>query len=182
MVNKRTRQRKKYQNQKNLTLNAAIGIVGVFLLAFIYSFSKNSSHNGISMEKIIFPDHDKPRKLAANIYEKQPIHQVKVEILNGCGIQGLAAKTAEFLLLEHQIDVVKSDNADNHEYPKTLIIGRNEKLQSIELLSKSFGVSIDNKSVIQHQPDESLGVDVTVILGKDINTYTKVFDYISNKK
>tara|TARA_Y100001970_G_scaffold156055_1_gene191037 strand:+ start:433 stop:981 length:549 start_codon:yes stop_codon:yes gene_type:complete len=181
VVNKKTRQRKKYQNKKHHTLNAAIGIVGVFLLAFIYSFSKNSSHNGISMEEITFPDQNKPRELAANIYEKRPIHQVKVEILNGCGIKGLAAKTAEYLLLEHQIDVVKSDNADNHNYPKTLIIGRNEKFQSIELLSKSFGIPFNDKSVIQHQPDESLGVDVTVILGKDINNYTKLFDYIAKK-
>ena len=91
-------------------------------------------------------------------------------------------KTAEFLLLEHQVDVIRSDNADNHSYPNTLIILRNEKLEAIELLRKSFGIAQNDKTVIQTKPDESLGVDVTIILGKDIQTYSNVFDFIASTK
>jgi len=36
-----------------------------------------------------------------------------------------------------------------------------------------------NKTNIKHEPDESLGVDVTVILGKDIADFTELFDFIS---
>jgi len=47
------------------------------------------------------------------------------------------------------------------------------------LISESFGVSISDKDIISHVPDESLDVDVTIIIGKDIETYSKVFNYIS---
>ena len=178
MSPKKTRQKRKKQNQQHTTLNVAIGIVGVLLLGFIYSFSQNNAYRGIPIE-VTFPKQETPRELAANIYRKNPIHKVKVEILNGCGIKGIAAKTADFLLLEHQVDVVKTANASNHNYHKTQIIGRNEKVEGISLISESFGVSISDKKIISHIPDESLGVDVTIILGKDIETYSKVFNYIS---
>ena len=82
-------------------------------------------------------------------------------------------------MLEHQIDVLRSDNADNHNYPNTLIIGRNEKIESIELVCKSFGIPLDSKESVIHNPDESLGIDVTVILGKDIKDYPRIFNYYS---
>ena len=34
--------------------------------------------------------------LAKELYNAAPIKDVKVEILNGCGIKGIAAKTSEF--------------------------------------------------------------------------------------
>ena len=83
--------------------------------------------------------------------------------------------------MNHQIDVIKSDNADKYNYPNTLIIGRNEDLEKIILVSKSFGVSVNNKDVVKHEPDESLGVDVTVILGEDITSYSKIFDFTNDE-
>ena len=41
---------------------------------------------------------------------------------------------------------------------------------------------IKNKNHIQHIPDETLGVDVTIILGKDINSYPHISEYISQSK
>jgi len=179
VTNKKTRRKPKKQNQQDLTLNAAIGIVGILLLGFIYSFSQNSSHKGVPIE-VNFPKNNEPRKLAADVHDLNPIQNIKVEVLNGCGIKGIAAKTAKFLLLEHQVDVVRADNADNHDYAHTLIILRNEKLEALELLRKSFGISQNNQTVIKTKPDESLGVDVTIIIGKDINTYPNVFDFMTN--
>ena len=67
-----------------------------------------------------------------------PIKDIKVEILNGCGIKGIAAKTSEYLRLKYRIDVVRSDNADKYDYSKTVIIGRNEDLDKILSVSKSI--------------------------------------------
>ena len=181
MTKKKARRKPKKQNQQYLPLNAAIGIVGVLLLGFIYSFSQNSSHRGIPIE-VKFPKKDQPRKLAADVHNLNPVHDIKVEVLNGCGIKGIAAKTAEFLLYEHHVDVVRSDNADNHSYPNTLIILRNERLEAVELLRKSFGIAQNDDVMIQTKPDESLGVDVTIIVGKDIHTYANVFDFIASTK
>ena len=129
-----------------MTLNGAIGIVGVLLLGFIISFSRNVSHSGVLVE-VTFPEVvDQPR-LAVEVFEKNPIQDIKVEVLNGCGVQGLAGKTTEFLRLK-QVDVVRSDDADHHNYPKTVIIQRNENIETLKRVSDSFGVLIDDKSRI----------------------------------
>ena len=178
MPRRQTPRRPKKQNQQYLTLNAAIGIVGVLLLGFIYSFSQNSSHRGIPIE-VKFPESDEPRRLAAEIHDLNPVQDIKVEVLNGCGIKGIAAKAAEYLLLEHQIDVIRADNADNHNYEKTLIIQRNEKFNSLKKVVEAFGVYLTDSTRIQVIPDESIGVDVTVILGKDYTSFAELNTYIS---
>ena len=169
--------KKKLQSQ-NMTLNGAIGIVGVLLLGFIISFSRNASHSGIPVE-VTFPEIEQP-KLAVEIFKKNPIQDIKIEVLNGCGIQGLAAKTAEFLRLK-QLDVVRSDDADHHNYPKTVIIQRNENIESLKHVSDSFGVLMNDESRIKIVPDETLGVDVTVILGKDYESFPEFNSFLSSK-
>lgn len=176
MARKKGLHRKKKSQSQSMTLNAAIGIVGVLLLGFIYSFSRNVTHTGVPIE-VTFPKID-PRPLAVEVYQKNPIQNIKVEVLNGCGLKGIAARTAEFLRDNH-VDVVRSDNADHYDYPNTVIISRNENVESLKAVSKSFGVTLDDKTHIMTDPDESLGVDVTVIIGKDITNFTAISDFIS---
>lgn len=176
MARKKGLHRKKKSQSQSMTLNAAIGIVGVLLLGFIYSFSRNVTHTGIPIE-VTFPKID-PRPLAIEVYQKNPIQNIKVEVLNGCGLKGIAARTADFLRANH-VDVVRSDNADHHDYPNTVIISRNENVESLKAVSRSFGIAMDDKTHIMNVPDESLGVDVTVILGKDITNFTAISDFIS---
>tara|TARA_B100001250_G_scaffold82023_1_gene67698 strand:+ start:14247 stop:14792 length:546 start_codon:yes stop_codon:yes gene_type:complete len=181
VAKKKARRKSKKLNQQSLTLNTAMGIVGVILLGFIYSFSKNTSHTGIPIE-VNFPEKDIPRRLAADVYNENPLQNVKVEVLNGCGIKGIAAKTATFLRLEHQINVIRSDNADNHDYPNTIIITRKEELEARKLICRSFGIPLDNETILRHEPDESVDLDATIIIGKDIHTYPEIFAYISSVK
>ena len=181
MAKKKVRRKSQKLNQQSLTLNTAMGIVGVILLGFIYSFSKNTSHTGIPIE-VNFPEKDIPRRLAADVYNENPLQNVKVEVLNGCGIKGIAAKTATFLRLEHQINVIRSDNADNHDYPNTIIITRKEELEARKLICRSFGIPLDNETILRHEPDESVDLDATIIIGKDIHTYPEIFAYISSVK
>ena len=158
-----------------------MGVVGLLLLGFIYSFSQNTSDTAIPFE-VNFPEEDIPRRLAADVYNENPIQNVKVEVLNGCGIKGIAANTASFLRKEHQINVVNEDNADNHDYTNTIIITRREELETRKLLCRSFGIPLDNETVLRHEPDETNDLDATIIIGKDIHTYSKIFAYISNIK
>ena len=130
MAKNRTRRKTKKLQQQDLTLNAAIGIVGVLLLGFIYSFSQNTSYTGVPIE-VKFPDHKSAKKLAKDFYDENQLHNVTVEVLNGCGIKGIAGKTANFLRLEHQLNVVRADNADSHEYANTIIITRKENIEAI---------------------------------------------------
>jgi len=158
-----------------MTLNAAIGIVGVLLLGFIYSFSRNVTHSGVPIE-VTFPKIE-VQSLAVEVYQANPIQNIKVEVLNGCGIKGIAARTADFLRT-HQVDVVRSDNADRYDYPNTVIISRNENVESLKAVSRSFGIAMNDETHILIVPDESLGVDVTVILGKDIYDFPELSSLI----
>ena len=158
-----------------MTLNAAIGIVGVLLLGFIYSFSRNVTHSGVPIE-VTFPKIE-VQSLAVEVYQANPIQNIKVEVLNGCGIKGIAARTADFLR-SHQVDVVRSDNADRYDYPNTVIISRNENVESLKAVSRSFGIAMNDETHILIVPDESLGVDVTVILGKDIYDFPELSSLI----
>ncbi|OUX31526.1 MAG: hypothetical protein CBE24_05090 [bacterium TMED264] len=181
MANKPLRRKKNSHPYKNLPLDIAIGIAGILLIGFIYSLSQNTVHTGVPI-KVTFPEIDAPKMLAKELYSVDPIKNIKVEILNGCGIKGIAAKTSEFLRSEHRIDVIRSDNADKYDYSKTIIIGRNENLDKILSVSKAFNISINNSKHIRHVPDETLGVDVTIILGKDINSFPHITEYISKSR
>ncbi len=172
MARKKGSRRNKKPQSQSMTLNAAIGIIGVLLLGFIYSFSRNVTHTGVPIE-VTFPKIENQPRLAVEVYEENPIQDIKVEVLNGCGIKGIAARTADFLR-SNQVDVVRSDNADHHDYPNTVIISRNENVKSLKAVSQSFGVAMNDEKHVLIVPDESLGVDVTVILGKDIHEFPEL--------
>ena len=152
--------------------------MGILLLGFIYSFSQKSIHNGVSIE-VNFPKEEQPRRLAADVHDLNPIQNIKVEVLNGCGVAALASKTTEFLQSKN-IDVIKSDNADHHNYKNTLIIQRNEKYNSLKKIVETFGIYLTDSTRIKILPDESLDVDVTVILGSDYTTFEELNTYISS--
>ena len=175
MARKKGSRHKKKTQPQSMTLNAAIGIVGVLLLGFIYSFSRNVTHSGVPIE-VTFPKIE-VQSLAVEVYQANPIQNIKVEVLNGCGIKGIAARTADFLRT-HQVDVVRSDNADRYDYPNTVIISRNENVESLKAVSRSFGIAMNDETHILIVPDESLGVDVTVILGKDIYDFPELSSLI----
>ena len=163
-----------------MALNAAITFAGVILLGFIYSFSQNQLHDGVEINPInpVIPNTYPQPILAKDIYLQNPIENIKVEVLNGCGVSALASKTTEFLRTK-QIDVINSDNADHHNYKKTLIIQRNEKVKSLKKIVETFGVYLTDSTRVQILPDESLGVDVTVILGQDYTSFAELNNYIS---
>tara|TARA_X000001036_G_scaffold379818_1_gene370878 strand:+ start:328 stop:873 length:546 start_codon:yes stop_codon:yes gene_type:complete len=181
LAKKLNRRKKRFLTYQDLPLDIAIIAAGVLLLSFIYSFSKNSVHTGIPV-KVTFPELNEPRKLAKDVYQTNPMKNIKIEVLNGCGIKGIASKTAEFLRNEHRIDVVKFDNADRYNYLETIIIGRNEDLDKVLTVSKAFGIPMQNKELIKHSPDESLGVDITVILGKNIISLDDLSSYFKDNQ
>ena len=169
--------KKKKTDNIDIALNSAITFCGLILLGFIYSFSKNQLHDGIKIDTN-FSNTSQPM-LAKDIYIQNPIEDIKVEVLNGCGVAALASKTTEFLQSKN-IDVIKSDNADHHNYKNTLIIQRNEKYNSLKKIVETFGIYLTDSTRIKILPDESLDVDVTVILGSDYTTFEELNTYISS--
>jgi len=144
--------------------------MSLLLVAFIFSFSQRQTQTGVPIE-VTFPALPDQPQLAAEVYEQNPILDIEVEILNGNGIPGLAAKTADFLRSK-RIDVVRSENADHFNHEKTMLILRNENYDGLKYIATAMGLSPQDHSRIRIEPNENLDVDVTLILGKDYQSIT----------
>lgn len=100
--------------------------------------------------------------------KKQPKEKVdsaplQIEVLNGCGVSGIAAEFTEYLRQEG-FDVVKTDNYESFNVLETVIIDRRGRTARIKEISKSLGLE---ESRILKEINEAYLIDATVILGKD---------------
>ena len=139
--------KKKEYLSKNLILNASI-----LILILINSILTYSVFNAIP-----FNDNDD------NYSQDSTRVRIQVEVLNGCGVSGVAEKLTDYLRTNN-IDVVNLGNYRSFEIENSIIIGRNEKIQNAEIVAAIVG--LDNRNIIQQiNPDYLL--DVTFVLGKD---------------
>ena len=99
------------------------------------------------------------------VEEEVTLEPISVEVLNGCGVSGVAAQMTEYLRL-NDIDVLITDDADNSSYPETIIIGRDLQFDYTEIISQLTG--IDNRTV--DNVTEST-VNITIIIGKDYKNF-----------
>lgn len=95
-----------------------------------------------------------------------------LEILNGTGKQGLAARTAA-LYQSFGFDVIRVGNADSRDYSNTVIVDRIGNARVAEIIAHI----IQCEAIRSTSPDEDSGdmygteaiVDYTIILGEDFN-------------
>jgi crotonobetainyl-CoA:carnitine CoA-transferase CaiB-like acyl-CoA transferase len=90
-----------------------------------------------------------------------PLPTLRVEVLNGCGEEGLAASTAQRLRDLGQ-DVVRVADADHHDYARCLLIDRGGRPWLARRLAERLGSVL----VVLEREDGS-EVDLTLILGRD---------------
>ncbi|MEA1882064.1 MAG: LytR C-terminal domain-containing protein [Candidatus Marinimicrobia bacterium] len=171
------RKKSRGKTQRTGLINAGIAVLSLLLVAFIFSFSGRQTQSGVPIE-VKFPSLPDSPKLATEIYEANPIFDVEVEILNGCGEPGLAAKFSEFLRTE-RVDVVRSENADHFEYEKTILIQRNENVEGMKHVAAALGFSIDNPLRVITSADPNLDVDLTLIIGKDYHSISPIQSYFN---
>jgi hypothetical protein len=105
-----------------------------------------------------------PKPLKRMIQESDPKSTIDVQVLNGAGLPKLAAAVRDKLQPNPRVDVVETGNADRYNYETTQIIDRKDNPKSADHVRKLLGTGS-----IQSDPSEQLLVDVTVIVGKDLN-------------
>ena len=159
-------------------LKTYILFVGIVAFGFIYLSLRELIPPSLSNESI-FPEIYPQLFLPKNVYVEHPNQNIEVEVLNGCGVPFLAAKTTDYLRSKH-FDVVFSGNAKNQLYQHTMILQRNEKIENLKKIADSFGLELDDSKHIIIVPDESLCLDVTVILGADYRKFAELIEHISN--
>lgn len=91
---------------------------------------------------------------------------IQLDLLNGCGEKGIAAKLTTYLR-KKGFDVVEMKNYKTSNIPQTLVIDRVGNLHSARQVAAALGVS--DKNVIQ-QLNPDYFVDVSVVIGKDYGT------------
>lgn len=88
---------------------------------------------------------------------------LKVEVLNGCGVSGVAKKLTDFLR-QKNIDVVYFGNYRKMDMSETLLIDRTDyNLVNAKIIGKIIGM--ENRMFPQISPQRQL--DVTIIIGKN---------------
>lgn len=88
-----------------------------------------------------------------------------IELLNGTGVNGLAARTQE-LYQNYGFDVQKIGNADRDDYEQTIIIDRGGNRE----IAQRVGQLIRAENIIQGNPlSDSPEIGVTIILGQDFD-------------
>lgn len=137
----------KEDHSKNLLLNVSILILIVINAILAYSVVKTFSFN--DTEDYFLVDSTKAR--------------IQVEVLNGCGVSGVAEKLTDYLRINN-IDVVNLGNYRSFEIENSIIVGRNEKIHNAEIVAAIVG--LDEQNIIQ-QINPNYLLDVTFILGKD---------------
>ena len=158
-------------------LKTYILFVGIVAFGFIYLSLGELIPPSLSNE-LIFPEISPQLFLAKNVYVEHPNQSIEIEVLNGCGVPYLAAKTTDYLRSK-KFDVVFSGNAKNKLYPHTMILQRNEKIESLKKIADSFDLELDDSKHIIIVPDESLCLDVTVILGADYRKFAELTEHIN---
>jgi hypothetical protein len=95
---------------------------------------------------------------------------IQLDILNGCGEDGLANK-ARIYLRNRGFDVVEVGNYDSI-IDISHVISRRGDVESAKMLSKAIGI---NDSLLIIDIDSSLSLDCSVVIGKD---YKKLKPYL----
>ena len=133
-----------------LFLNAAIGFLSVLLLVLIAAL----------FTRIVYPRIFNER---AELESELISEIIQIEVLNGCGISGIA-NSYTGLLRKNGFDVVETGNFETFDLQETLIISRSGVMDNAYRVANALGVSEQNV-IRESSPDFYL--DVSVIIGHD---------------
>tara|TARA_B100001250_G_C19565142_1_gene685127 strand:- start:155 stop:718 length:564 start_codon:yes stop_codon:yes gene_type:complete len=165
----KSRKKRKYIKKKDSLLDSInypiilLTIISIFFIgSFIYELKYNESktHN-INLEELL--------NKQSNLYEKKTGHKIVVEVLNGCG-QGKIASMYQNFLRSEGFDVMDAKNAltttgaYDYSHKKTKIQIHRGEMEMAYFLSNLMGI---NDSLIIIKDDETLMIDISLIIGKD---------------
>lgn len=137
-------------NSKHLLLNSVIGFLSVLLIVLLVAL----------FSRIFYP------RIIADRDQKDPAlisDVIQLEVLNGCGVSGIATKFTD-KLREYGFDVVETGNYDHFDVSNSFVISRNGRMENANRVASALGIS--QEQIIREQsPDFYL--DVTLIIGSD---------------
>ncbi len=147
---KKKKLKKKNSDKPRFFMVTAIttGLLGAFVLLFLLSFFRQVTVSSApEMRKDI----------------------VRVQILNGCGIKGLAERTGDIIRnIENQsirFDVVEVKNAPVFGFDRTLVVSRKTDDRGAQLMAEQL--ELPNPVLTERLARNPLEIDVTLVVGSD---------------
>jgi hypothetical protein len=92
-----------------------------------------------------------------------PSEIIQVEVLNGCGVKGLADRFTDYLR-QNNVDVVNIKNYISFDVDHSIVIDRIGNKANAFKIAEILGIKKEN--VIQ-QLNDGYFLDVSVVIGKD---------------
>jgi hypothetical protein len=143
----------KEENTKHLFLNSVIGFLGVLLFILLIAL----------FSRILYP------RIATDRAQEDPAlisEVIQLEVLNGCGITGIATRFTD-KLREYGFDVVETGNYDHFDVSNTFVISRSGQIENAYRVADALGIS--HQQVLREQAPEFY-LDVTLIIGSDFES------------
>ena len=138
------------KESNNLALNAVIGFLSLLLLLLVFGL----------FTRIVYP------RIQTQRAEEKPEligEIIQLEVLNGCGVSGLANEFTS-ALRKNGFDVVQTGNFDNFDMQETVVISRTFNTENARRVANALGI---NEKNILIEASEDFYLDATVVIGSD---------------
>ncbi|WP_445666553.1 LytR C-terminal domain-containing protein [Fodinibius sp. AD559] len=140
----------KNSETNSFTLNATIGFLSLLLAILIFGL----------FTRIIYPRIENQRatnnpELIGDI--------IQLEVLNGCGVPGLANDFTS-TLRKNGFDVVETGNFKNFDMQNTVVIARTFDTKNAERVADALGIAKEHVFI---EASEDFYLDATVVIGSD---------------
>lgn len=140
----------KNNESNSFALNAAIGFLSLLLVLLVFGL----------FTRIIYPRIDNLRSED----NSQLIGDViQLEVLNGCGVPGIANDFTS-TLRKNGFDVVETGNFKNFDMQNTVVIARTFDDENAQRVADALGISQENVFI---EASEDFYLDATVVIGSD---------------
>ena len=133
-----------------VVLNVGLVVAGVLALVLVYAFATRFLTPEASPVRT-----SNPAGLLGDI--------VQVEVLNGCGVPGVAGEVTRFLR-DHNFDVVGSGNYVDFAQPHSLVIDRVGNREAALSVAAILGI---DEAYVREEAGPGYFVDASVVIGRD---------------
>ena len=176
---RKTRRKSKPSKKKSLVsgANVALVLLSITSVAFVASVVNRHLRGGMTIQDF---RQEAPPALTVAAHDNSLLRDIEVEVLNGCGINGLAQQFTDYLRDKH-LDVIRTEDADNFHYDKTIVILRRDEFKKVAQVAKLLDISPRDSIRVFVDPDGSLLTDVTIVIGSDYLNISPVQRFLASQ-
>lgn len=138
----------KQPESHTFSLNTVIGFLSVLLLILVVALVTRLVYPRIQNQRTATPS-----RLISDV--------IQIEVLNGCGVPGLADRFTT-KLREYGFDVVETGNFENFDMRKTVVIARNKERQNALRVARALGLKEENVLI---EESRDFYLDATLVIG-----------------